>query len=107
MSCTLCRPSVVLVLRDELRGHVVAIVITRVRAALDIMDVVGACGVWCRGLPNGLSAHTSRRYRPHVRFYNHSPSGCGFGRPLSLIHISEPTRLGMISYAVFCLKKKK
>src|SRR5450756_491965 len=32
-----------------------------------------------------------------------------FGRLvyLSLIHISEPTRLGMISYAVFCLKKKK
>src|SRR5665648_1131872 len=28
-------------------------------------------------------------------------------RALSLIHISEPTRLGMISYAVFCLKKKK
>src|SRR5450759_4489163 len=26
-------------------------------------------------------------------------------QPLSLIHISEPTRLGMISYAVFCLKK--
>src|SRR5665648_1020001 len=26
---------------------------------------------------------------------------------LSLIHISEPTGLGMISYAVFCLKKKK
>src|SRR5665648_389311 len=26
---------------------------------------------------------------------------------ISLIHISEPTRLGMISYAVFCLKKKK
>src|SRR5665648_1117566 len=25
---------------------------------------------------------------------------------LSLIHISEPTRLGMISSAVFCLKKK-
>src|SRR5450756_2859733 len=29
------------------------------------------------------------------------------GEHLSLIHISEPTRLGMISYAVFCLKKKK
>src|SRR5450759_2087444 len=27
------------------------------------------------------------------------------GLILSLIHISEPTRLGMISYAVFCLKK--
>ncbi|GAB5857708.1 hypothetical protein JMUB7542_27790 [Staphylococcus aureus] len=24
---------------------------------------------------------------------------------LSLIHISEPTRLALISYAVFCLKK--
>src|SRR5450756_2540050 len=35
---------------------------------------------------------------------------CRVGRALyglSLIHISEPTRLGMISYAVFCLKKKK
>src|SRR5665648_1170202 len=30
-----------------------------------------------------------------------------YGYDLSLIHISEPTRLGMISYAVFCLKKKK
>src|SRR5678815_5849310 len=28
------------------------------------------------------------------------------GVPLSLIHISEPTRLLSISYAVFCLKKK-
>src|SRR5450756_2632144 len=31
----------------------------------------------------------------------------GTPQELSLIHISEPTRLGMISYAVFCLKKKK
>eukprot|EP00658_Telonema_sp_P-2_P007766 TRINITY_DN12888_c0_g1_i4.p1 TRINITY_DN12888_c0_g1~~TRINITY_DN12888_c0_g1_i4.p1 ORF type:complete len:185 (-),score=34.43 TRINITY_DN12888_c0_g1_i4:79-633(-) len=32
----------------------------------------------------------------------------GFNQPhLSLIHISEPTRLLSISYAVFCLKKKK
>eukprot|EP00658_Telonema_sp_P-2_P083993 TRINITY_DN9217_c0_g1_i2.p1 TRINITY_DN9217_c0_g1~~TRINITY_DN9217_c0_g1_i2.p1 ORF type:complete len:101 (-),score=21.06 TRINITY_DN9217_c0_g1_i2:85-387(-) len=29
------------------------------------------------------------------------------GQKLSLIHISEPTRLLSISYAVFCLKKKK
>ncbi len=29
------------------------------------------------------------------------------GKGLSLIHISEPTRLLSISYAVFCLKKKK
>src|SRR5450759_769160 len=37
-----------------------------------------------------------------------SPAAMGAASvPLSLIHISEPTRLGMISYAVFCLKKKK
>eukprot|EP00658_Telonema_sp_P-2_P079341 TRINITY_DN7634_c0_g1_i12.p1 TRINITY_DN7634_c0_g1~~TRINITY_DN7634_c0_g1_i12.p1 ORF type:complete len:121 (+),score=22.48 TRINITY_DN7634_c0_g1_i12:200-562(+) len=37
-------------------------------------------------------------------------SGSGLARAvrnLSLIHISEPTRLLSISYAVFCLKKKK
>ena len=35
-----------------------------------------------------------------------SAAACGGDDALSLIHISEPTRLGMISYAVFCLKKK-
>ena len=42
------------------------------------------------------------------------PSGIGMaialiemGLDLSLIHISEPTRQAEISYAVFCLKKKK
>eukprot|EP01016_Furgasonia_blochmanni_P005776 TRINITY_DN12275_c0_g1_i2.p1 TRINITY_DN12275_c0_g1~~TRINITY_DN12275_c0_g1_i2.p1 ORF type:complete len:289 (-),score=26.33 TRINITY_DN12275_c0_g1_i2:14-880(-) len=34
------------------------------------------------------------------------PHSCHYTLRLSLIHISEPTRLGMISYAVFCLKKK-
>src|SRR5450759_3461945 len=34
---------------------------------------------------------------------DHRP--CPADQELSLIHISEPTRLGMISYAVFCLKK--
>eukprot|EP00658_Telonema_sp_P-2_P011665 TRINITY_DN1445_c0_g1_i3.p1 TRINITY_DN1445_c0_g1~~TRINITY_DN1445_c0_g1_i3.p1 ORF type:complete len:124 (+),score=56.96 TRINITY_DN1445_c0_g1_i3:161-532(+) len=32
---------------------------------------------------------------------------CNMVLELSLIHISEPTRLLSISYAVFCLKKKK
>src|SRR5665647_3289334 len=36
-----------------------------------------------------------------------SPPPCGWSRGLSLIHISEPTRRTPISYAVFCLKKKK
>ena len=36
----------------------------------------------------------------------HGPCCC-YGGYLSLIHISEPTRRTPISYAVFCLKKKK
>ena len=34
-------------------------------------------------------------------------AGCYKVQILSLIHISEPTRRTPISYAVFCLKKKK
>src|SRR5665254_18089 len=34
-------------------------------------------------------------------------NGASFVRGLSLIHISEPTRLLSTSYAVFCLKKHK
>src|SRR5678816_4826595 len=49
----------------------------------------------------------------HHNELNLKPSVCmGFDgtrktKELSLIHISEPTRLLSISYAVFCLKKKK
>src|SRR5450756_178176 len=63
----------------------------------------------------------SRRAHPRKRqhcvrqgLHEWPEPGCGHVEPhpdhgleLSLIHISEPTRLGMISYAVFCLKKKK
>ena len=35
------------------------------------------------------------------------PGGLCTGKELTPIHISEPTRLLSISYAVFCLKKKK
>src|SRR5450756_1852179 len=58
---------------------------------------------------------TLRDEWPRVRFFRgrHVAGNLYFGpyssarkvRDLSLIHISEPTRLGMISYAVFCLKK--
>src|SRR5665647_1903719 len=40
----------------------------------------------------------------HFRLYR---SKSGTTETLSLIHISEPTRRTPISYAVFCLKKKK
>ena len=38
-----------------------------------------------------------------IRFNNER----GWFLALSLLHLSEPTRLLSISYAVFCLKKKK
>src|SRR5678815_5767312 len=40
----------------------------------------------------------------HVRETLERESGSATDNPLSLIHISEPTRLLSISYAVFCLK---
>ena len=43
-----------------------------------------------------------------LSMFNVGEESLGYAQKmLSLIHISEPTRLGMISYAVFCLKKKK
>src|SRR5665648_1210867 len=44
--------------------------------------------------------------RGYLLFILFPPNGKEPLLGLSLIHISEPTRLGMISYAVFCLKKK-
>src|SRR5665648_1206171 len=50
----------------------------------------------------------SARYAARSRRDSAAPASVSFtSYILSLIHISEPTRLGMISYAVFCLKKKK
>src|SRR5660397_271619 len=48
---------------------------------------------------SGLQMMSSRLHGQAARYLTH--------RGLSLIHISEPTRLRRISYAVFCLKKKK
>src|SRR5450756_1100714 len=56
-----------------------------------------------------LSFSFFSRNRVRCRFYRSVPAGHQRFNPshpsldLSLIHISEPTRLGMISYAVFCL----
>src|SRR5450756_3041016 len=53
--------------------------------------------------PEVLPGHTNQVESPCVTANEAPPESL----LLSLIHISEPTRLGMISYAVFCLKKKK
>src|SRR5450756_2866701 len=58
-----------------------------------------------RGSLDRCCCQQGNRYQPEAHFVQIGP-----GQKvhiLSLIHISEPTRLGMISYAVFCLKKKK
>src|SRR5678809_573385 len=43
----------------------------------------------------------------HGKLIMADEGGCALRVWLSLIHISEPTRQAEISYAVFCLKKKK
>src|SRR5450756_2254544 len=63
------------------------------------------------GMLNGFSVASMRAYQDIAikESPNHIPILFGMDvihGYLSLIHISEPTRLGMISYAVFCLKKK-
>src|SRR5665213_3040582 len=51
----------------------------------------------------GLGTHIAFRAPDHAAIKKFHAAGL----KLSLIHISEPTRQAEISYAVFCLKKKK
>eukprot|EP00658_Telonema_sp_P-2_P025046 TRINITY_DN20086_c0_g1_i2.p1 TRINITY_DN20086_c0_g1~~TRINITY_DN20086_c0_g1_i2.p1 ORF type:complete len:656 (+),score=135.09 TRINITY_DN20086_c0_g1_i2:329-2296(+) len=87
----------------------------------DVPDVVrsaaealGSQGFeWCKTLEGNTTPLSSWRLdTPKVTpdgLLSQNPLGTGSPseRELSLIHISEPTRLLSISYAVFCLKKKK
>src|SRR5450756_2713278 len=59
----------------------------------------------CRNLKTMALRHTLSGEWPRLRM-DHTLGKLVEDEDLSLIHISEPTRLGMISYAVFCLKKK-
>src|SRR5450756_2055013 len=69
--------------------------------ALDEMDLM-----W---IPQIRSWRLNERHYGALQGLNKAEMAQKYGdaQVLSLIHISEPTRLGMISYAVFCLKKKK
>src|SRR5664279_4626118 len=68
---------------------------------LDGLDLLSALGLPVAVVPHYDNAEGG----------NHDTRFCYMGerrlRILSLIHISEPTRRTPISYAVFCLKKKK
>src|SRR5450756_1666598 len=62
---------------------------------------------WYGGVNAGYLDGATTTNTDAVVISNSSTPGTAPAIALSLIHISEPTRLGMISYAVFCLKKKK
>src|SRR5665648_1178872 len=58
-----------------------------------------------QGKEVGGSLTTDAELRPYCTAKDATDNTVITAYELSLIHISEPTRLGMISYAVFCLKK--
>src|SRR5678815_5867256 len=69
----------------------------------------GACGVICPDEAildtyGNMTYVLKKAERPIAIVHPDNCNGCGVC--ISLIHISEPTRLLSISYAVFCLKKK-
>ena len=72
---------------------------TIIAAAVDITTTEGREVIW------SIKGGPGKNYDIVVTNAGGPPPG-DF-RNLSLIHISEPTRLLSISYAVFCLKKKK
>src|SRR5450756_2841982 len=84
----------------EAQPHMAVVVPTRVEGnAHDIRDLgTNRFGEHRRGVDTFRYLHPYEQTALRV---------CPTAPDLSLIHISEPTRLGMSSYAVFCLKKKK
>eukprot|EP00658_Telonema_sp_P-2_P048481 TRINITY_DN36882_c0_g1_i1.p1 TRINITY_DN36882_c0_g1~~TRINITY_DN36882_c0_g1_i1.p1 ORF type:complete len:154 (-),score=19.29 TRINITY_DN36882_c0_g1_i1:34-495(-) len=70
---------------------------------------VRMCSMVGRGMQQVVVAASPIRYPLEVLWEggDHRAALKHVIRDLSLIHISEPTRLLSISYAVFCLKKKK
>src|SRR5450756_2785668 len=87
---------------DRRQGDRVADRTVKAKTSLRARREVGACNRVTAGEECDVMAspHQLLGERAHYAF------GSAV-KLLSLIHISEPTRLGMISYAVFCLKKKK
>src|SRR5450759_2680491 len=57
--------------------------------------------MWCHN-PEGISSFQETVIRTNRIGDREFSNNEEVGKYLSLIHISEPTRLGMISYAVFC-----
>src|SRR5450756_2876356 len=81
-------------------------------SALDLSDVQAGDSIAVNGICLTVIEHSIDSFAVDVsrETLNCTEGLDAIGAPvnleLSLIHISEPTRLGMISYAVFCLKQK-
>src|SRR5665809_152931 len=89
-------------------GEVIAMVVAKDRYIAE--DAASAIRVEYETLP--VVADLEGAARPgsavaHSDMDNNVNGRVSEAKGLSLIHISEPTRLRRISYAVFCLKKKK
>src|SRR5450756_1512287 len=101
-----CGTVAVLALDDHMRirGHLVEHVLMTGLAGFiplvldrDLLPVLdGTCSI--QSVRESISLYAEILWDIEVSEYEENDD-------LSLIHISEPTRLGMISYAVFCLKK--
>src|SRR5450756_2678651 len=93
-------------IRRELSRHsrVLAMLVALTSIALITGSVAATTGPSNRQLTVSLGSPTVLP-DGHVTFSLSAPQATQvmLNFQLSLIHISEPTRLGMISYAVFCL----
>src|SRR5678816_487366 len=87
------RRRIVEILVDEAKG---AVPILAGAGGYDTKEVIHLAALMQKAGAAGLLSVTPYYNKPTQE-----------GLYLSLIHISEPTRLLSISYAVFCLKKKK
>ena len=72
--------------------------------SISVLKDAASTAIYGARAGHGVILITTKRGKTGKPAVSYSASGSV--QNLSLIHISEPTRLGMISYAVFCLKKK-
>ena len=84
--------------RNEIKSYIIRAGMTMSEAVEILADEYG----WSSSVPN-LS---DKLKRGSLRYGEAVELADVLGYDLSLIHISEPTRPRLISYAVFCLKKK-
>src|SRR5678815_886049 len=84
------------------------VVLSKVHPLAQITHMSTDAGFKVRRLNSVGNTEDGREFhKTEVVGKKEAPQRTSLELPLSLIHISEPTRLLSISYAVFCLKKKK